>query len=585
MYHSLQWVFSRVSQDKGGESSLTVSCRLIPVASIVTPATLTTSLVEVLYRPANCTVRVLNFTQELDTDWQKPRHGRVGYNAAFYHRIENSIFTGKPLEWYLGPSYQLTRVIEASLFGDTPLQKETSPCSGYNCTYNVSFEAPWYGCKELKNRLEWENYTLYPSRFAGGDIDPSNDAYLDYNEFPKDLIYKEYHEDDGYIGEPRSLYVEENNQTTLKSDQGCLSIWDEWDAIVFGTAVNSTIRDENVRWPYHLENVIDPEVYENYPTKQRFPFRIMSRVVRCSYQLAQYKVKHTWNSTDVVLREVSVDPETTKYLVEGDDPVIDVGWLCPDHPKYRLYVSFHAIAQAVMDVVFGFVQQPHYYHAARTDSRVTMTQLFTPVGENPDWPHPEMGEQFQKAFQNAIIAILANPYFEVSQNATAECKRYRWENRFHYIPQTLLIPYGIAVFLSLLWLIIGAVCILRNGMVANSAFSTIMSTTRDDSLDVMVRSFPGASLGATPMPPDLRDTKLRFGIIRGEVDGARFECGMPHAAFGMAEHQLEEPLGKDVLKMDSLVEEWRRNAGVRPLSPTGLGAQPPSLMSEKAFLG
>ena len=45
------------------------------------------------------------------------------------------------------------------------------------------------------------------------------------------------------------------------------------------------------------------------------------------------------------------------------------------------------------------------------------------------------------------------------------------------------------------------------------------------------------------------------------------------------------PLGKDVLKMDSLVEEWRRNAGVRPLSPTGLGAQPPSLMSEKAFLG
>jgi hypothetical protein len=116
-------------------SIMALATWLIPIASVLSPGALTTQLVNRKYAE-QCEVRTINFTQEADADWRSPRYGRAGYNIAFFNTTPPPPATSVA-DWFDQPSFQCDRITKLSLFSHQVVAEKASPCSGFNCTYDI----------------------------------------------------------------------------------------------------------------------------------------------------------------------------------------------------------------------------------------------------------------------------------------------------------------------------------------------------------------------------------------------------------------------------------------------------------------
>ncbi|KAF7913457.1 hypothetical protein BELL_0064g00280 [Botrytis elliptica] len=93
-------------------------------------------------------------------------------------------------------------------------------------------------------------------------------------------------------------------------------------------------------------------------------------------------------------------------------------------------------------------------------------------------------------------------------------------NIYAYHSSTLLLSYGIAIFVALIANSLGAYAYHINGRSHNKSFSAILAATRDSEFG---RLLPGGVRGKIPLPEWVLETQLRFvDVDGGEVD----ECGM-----------------------------------------------------------
>jgi hypothetical protein len=86
---------------------------------------------------------------------------------------------------------------------------------------------------------------------------------------------------------------------------------------------------------------------------------------------------------------------------------------------------------------------------------------------------------------------------------------------YHYSPKYLLISYGIGLLFSLISAVFGLYAFYTNGVVHSTSLSAIIATTRNPDLDVLAE---GHSLGALPLSEKMRNVKLRFGAMKGEME-------------------------------------------------------------------
>ena len=93
--------------------------------------------------------------------------------------------------------------------------------------------------------------------------------------------------------------------------------------------------------------------------------------------------------------------------------------------------------------------------------------------------------------------------------------------------------YAIAIAVSLCSIITGIIALWSNGFCSDTTFSKIMVTTRNPTLDKLVRSYPGVALGGDPMPKELEKTQLRFGVNQ-KPSGEEGTPLLMHTAFGLA---------------------------------------------------
>jgi hypothetical protein len=91
--------------------------------------------------------------------------------------------------------------------------------------------------------------------------------------------------------------------------------------------------------------------------------------------------------------------------------------------------------------------------------------------------------------------------------------------------------YALVMFAAFCSIIVGAMALHRNGYCSDTTFSKIMVTTRNPTLDRIVMSYPGVSLGADPMPKELEKLQLRFGVM----DTGEEAPLVKHTAFGLTE--------------------------------------------------
>ncbi|THV45419.1 hypothetical protein BGAL_0491g00010 [Botrytis galanthina] len=93
-------------------------------------------------------------------------------------------------------------------------------------------------------------------------------------------------------------------------------------------------------------------------------------------------------------------------------------------------------------------------------------------------------------------------------------------NIYAYHSSTLLLSYGIAIFVALVANSLGAYAYHINGRSHNKSFSAILAATRDSEFG---RLLPGGVRGKIPLPDWVLETQLRFVDVDG---GGVDECGM-----------------------------------------------------------
>lgn len=84
-------------------------------------------------------------------------------------------------------------------------------------------------------------------------------------------------------------------------------------------------------------------------------------------------------------------------------------------------------------------------------------------------------------------------------------------NMYAYHPKNLYLAYGFALVFALLANALGAFAYVSNGVSYDSLFSTILRTTRNPDLTLLIG---GSGAGALPLGRKMSDALLRLGIYR-----------------------------------------------------------------------
>ncbi|KAF4631466.1 hypothetical protein G7Y89_g6667 [Cudoniella acicularis] len=105
-------------------------------------------------------------------------------------------------------------------------------------------------------------------------------------------------------------------------------------------------------------------------------------------------------------------------------------------------------------------------------------------------------------------------------------------NVFAYNSRNLLLPYGLSLLACTCSVVIGLRAYYLNGVSHNSSFSSIVSTTRNSTLDELMK---GHSLGSEPLDKDISGTKLQFGVLVGTE---REKGGLRRLGFGVPDEVM-----------------------------------------------
>jgi len=447
--------------------------RIIPFAAVLSPGALTARQTHVASE-ANCAVPTFNTSAQNDFIPLKPKYGFGGYELVNFNKSE-----GPGGLLYFGDiGFMLTQTSSLSFYLRSPRQI-SSPCKGYNCTWNVGFDAPWYECQEksvadARKALDTMNWTAISNNHwaprgpvtlyvvsDGEDYAPIQPPYQNGSSNMQGY----------FVSEPtiRVGYVVDTNIPV----------------------VEGSVDSNNGSW----NTVFEPHW------------------LSCDLFKASWNV--TFNFTDQI--------QTATVKTSNKRRVFEPPKMGPGNPRYRenaLYYAFGRVIRNTLTNGWGFkegsldtMQYSAYHPLVNQTTRLAINDVKGGV---------------EKLVSDLALTLLGIPYLEIASNSTVECEKWRYENRFHYNRRSLWIGYAISIFVTLVFVIVGMHSIYINGITSDTLFSKVLVTTRNPTLDKLIKDHEGVCLGGDPFPETLEQTRLRFGIIdRGD--------GGTHTAFGTEE--------------------------------------------------
>ncbi|KAI9746050.1 MAG: hypothetical protein M1818_000731 [Claussenomyces sp. TS43310] len=139
---------------------------------------------------------------------------------------------------------------------------------------------------------------------------------------------------------------------------------------------------------------------------------------------------------------------------------------------------------------------------------------------------------------NITISMLSSASFVNQNGTTVDVQYFETQNVYKYDSRNLILSYSIAVLFAVLCTSVGIFALQYNGVAHSSAFSAIVTTTRNHELDAVSK---GYSLGALPL--EHTSMRVRFGELASEgekawdrgSDGNGTSTGR-HIGFGAAEN-------------------------------------------------
>jgi len=192
----------------------------------------------------------------------------------------------------------------------------------------------------------------------------------------------------------------------------------------------------------------------------------------------------------------------------------------PLHPNYKenaLYYAFGKMIRNRLNNGNGFKNG--------SDDIMRYSAFHPLVNEATRLAIDDVKGGVEKIVTDLGLTLLSIKDLEIALEAKAPCEKWRYENRFHYSRQGLWIGYTLSVIATLASVLVGMHSIYMNGITSDTLFSKILVTTRNPTLDNLVKDHEGVCLGGDPFPEKLEKTELIFGIT-DQTDGAT------HTAFG-----------------------------------------------------
>jgi len=445
--------------------------RLIPFAAVLSPGALTARQTRVVEQ-AECTVPTFNTSAQNDYVLQRPKYGLGGYNLVNFNKSEGP----DGLLYFDDTGYQLTQSATLSNILRAPRQV-ASPCKGYNCTWNVNFDAPWYECQEKSvdearkalQTFDWPDIKYLWAPLGQTTLYVVSDG-IDY-AYPQPPYQNGSSNMQGYFVDEPTIRVGYVVDTGIP-------------------VVEGSIDSNNGSW----KTVFEP------------------------HWLSCDLFKASWNVT------FNFTGETQSATLKASNPrkVFEPPKMGPANPKYRENTLYYAFGRAIRNILengFGF--KDGYLDVMEYSAYHPLVNQTTRLAIN------DVKGGVEKLVTDLGLTLLGIPYLEIALNTTDECKKWRYENRFHYNRRSLWVGYAISIFATLVFVIVGMHSIYLNGITSDTLFSKVLVTTRNPTLDKLVEDHEGVCLGGDPFPEALEKTRLRFGIInRGD--------GGTHTAFGTA---------------------------------------------------
>lgn len=493
--------------------SLTLK-RIIPLASVLSPAALTTGLEDFPGGNHTCNVSQISFDAENYADWRKPRF-RPGDSLAFYNITPPyDLPGGKAIDYFDQPSHNAIRLVTLTTLRHTYISMK-SPCVGYNCTWTINFLAPWYNCSNLT--VEQFNDEKPPDvNYTYEQLAPEGETiFFGFNDYPEYL-------------KPQPNY--NGSELTVQG------IFAKEPRLWFGYSINTThpAADESIKdkWGCDLER----------------------RLVRCELQKANYTIDFSYIN----------NRQSNVVSVTHGQPINPQGGpgIGPLNPGYREYSVYHSLGMLTRKQVLGYMTQRNKTSALLTFSDISQTKLVDP---DTAYPLTNLQGEFQNFFEEIIITLLSEEYLEISEREIVECNMTRYRNNFRYQRTSLWVGYAFSIAVAAASIIVGGFSLIANGITSDTTFSKILVTTRNHTIDKLVEEYEGVCLGGDPFPKELEDTQFRFGVIDEKSAQVRGRH-QKHAAFGIADEVIPIQRGDSYVRLSAIGSHYQSSNSWVPRS-------------------
>ncbi|KAL6791487.1 hypothetical protein GGI42DRAFT_335764 [Trichoderma sp. SZMC 28013] len=121
-----------------------------------------------------------------------------------------------------------------------------------------------------------------------------------------------------------------------------------------------------------------------------------------------------------------------------------------------------------------------------------------------------MAETLEQLVSNITLSLFSNPDLlrSIDNSTTGNVTVWTSLNEYSYNPRNLYAAYGTGIFATFAVVIVGLACIGVSSTSYRSSFSTILRTTRNEELDMLVPR--GETSGAEPLSNHLANSNLSF---------------------------------------------------------------------------
>ncbi|KAI4269637.1 MAG: hypothetical protein LQ337_007156 [Flavoplaca oasis] len=141
-----------------------------------------------------------------------------------------------------------------------------------------------------------------------------------------------------------------------------------------------------------------------------------------------------------------------------------------------------------------------------------------------------LGALIEDFSRNLTMNLFSSSHFLNETDYVTNVTFVSNENIYRYARRNLLISYSVAFAATLFGVLVGMRALILNGNAHSTRFAAIIATTRSPSLAALTE---GASMGSEPMPKEMLQTKLRFGILGADSQGNE-ETEVRRMGFGLA---------------------------------------------------